>query len=319
MPLYLEGDGAGPRDRRAWAARRWASSCAGGGRRLVYLANCAAVTDAVRERVAGADLLFMDGTLWRDDEMIRAGVSPKTGRRMGHVSMDGPEGAMARLAGVPGRPADLHPRQQHQPGAARRQRRARGARGGPAGRWHRTAWSWSCERDPWPCRSAGELEAALRRIGAERYHNHHPFHRLLHGGRLGRGQVQAWALNRYVYQSHIPLKDAALMSRCADQDLRREWLVRIQDHDGSARPGGRHRPLAAAVPGAGARSGLCALAEQGALPATRFAVEAYVRFVRERSLLEAVASSLTELFAPGDPRGADPRHAAATTASSPTR
>ena len=79
------------------------------GRRLVYLANCAAVSEAVRQRVAGADLLFMDGTLWRDDELVRAGVSPKTGRRMGHVSMDGPEGAIARLADLPlGRRIFIH-------------------------------------------------------------------------------------------------------------------------------------------------------------------------------------------------------------------
>ena len=61
--------------------------------------------------------------------------------------------------------------------------------------------------------SADELEAALREIGAERYHIHHPFHRLLHGGKLAKGQVQAWALNRYYYQSRIPMKDAALVSR----------------------------------------------------------------------------------------------------------
>src|SRR5215213_8294363 len=72
----------------------------------------------------------------------------------------------------------------------------------------------------------------LRRIGAERYHIHHPFHRLLHTGRLSKGQVQAWALNRYCYQSHIPMKDAALISRVNGRELRREWLVRILDHDG---------------------------------------------------------------------------------------
>jgi len=145
--------------------------------------------------------------------------------------------------------------------------------------------------------SADELEAALRRIGAERYHNRHPFHRLLHGGRLSRGQVQAWALNRYGYQSRIPLKDAALISRCDDPALRREWLVRILDHDGSAgQEGGIDRWLRLCA-GLGLDP-LYVRSEAGMLPATRFAVEAYVRFVRERSLLEAVASSLTELFAP---------------------
>ena len=80
--------------------------------------------------------------------------------------------------------------------------------------------------------TADEMEAMLRRIGAERYHIHHPFHKLLHGGKLRKGQVQAWALNRYYYQSRIPMKDAALLSRVADRELRREWLVRILDHDG---------------------------------------------------------------------------------------
>lgn len=70
-------------------------------RRLVYLANCARVTHDIRQRVAGADILFMDGTLWRDDEMIVQGVGPKTGARMGHVAMSGPEGTIARLQGVP--------------------------------------------------------------------------------------------------------------------------------------------------------------------------------------------------------------------------
>src|SRR5690242_20885292 len=83
-----------------------------------------------------------------------------------------------------------------------------------------------------PLNNAADLEAALRHIGATRYHILHPFHRLLHTGKLNRGQVQAWALNRYYYQSRIPMKDAALMSRCEDRLLRREWLVRMLDHDG---------------------------------------------------------------------------------------
>jgi pyrroloquinoline quinone biosynthesis protein B len=71
------------------------------GRRLVYLGNCAMVSERIRARLAGADLLFMDGTLWSDDELVAADVSDKTGRRMGHVSIDGPDGAVARLADVP--------------------------------------------------------------------------------------------------------------------------------------------------------------------------------------------------------------------------
>lgn len=142
-----------------------------------------------------------------------------------------------------------------------------------------------------------ELEAALRRIGAERYHNLHPFHRLLHEGRLDKGQVQAWALNRYYYQSRIPLKDAAFLSRAEDPALRREWRRRIEDHDGTdGTDGGINRWLAL-TDGLGLDRADVE-AGRGILPATRFAVDAYVRYVRDKSLLEAVASSLTELFSP---------------------
>jgi pyrroloquinoline-quinone synthase len=145
--------------------------------------------------------------------------------------------------------------------------------------------------------TADQLEAALREIGAERYHILHPFHRLLHTGKLAKGQVQAWALNRYYYQSRIPMKDAALMSRCADRDLRREWLVRIVDHDGMGEQEGGIARWLRLCQGLGLERDYV-VSEEGILPATKFAVDAYVRFVREQTLLEAIASSLTELFAP---------------------
>jgi pyrroloquinoline-quinone synthase len=144
---------------------------------------------------------------------------------------------------------------------------------------------------------ADDLEARLRAIGAERYHDKHPFHALLHGGRLNKGQVQAWALNRYCYQAAIPRKDAALIARLDDRALRRQWLPRILEHDGCGDdPGGIERWLVL-TQGLGLDR-TYVVSEQGALPAVRFAVEAYVRFVVERSPLEAIASSLTELFAP---------------------
>ncbi len=142
-----------------------------------------------------------------------------------------------------------------------------------------------------------ELEAALRRIGAERYHNLHPFHKLLHGGKLNRGQVQAWALNRYCYQSAIPRKDAALIARSEDSELRRLWRQRLVDHDGEAPGEGGLARWLALTDGLGLDRAYV-VSKRGALPATKFAVEAYVRFVHERSLLEAVASSLTEMFSP---------------------
>jgi coenzyme PQQ biosynthesis protein C len=145
--------------------------------------------------------------------------------------------------------------------------------------------------------SKEKLEQKLRDIGEERYHDRHPFHRLLHTGELSREQVQAWALNRYYYQSAIPKKDAALMSRADSPGLRRIWRQRMVDHDGDQEGDGgiaRWLKLCTAV-GLDAQQ---VQQKQGVLAATRFAVDAYVDFVRERSLLEAVASSLTEMFAP---------------------
>lgn len=142
-----------------------------------------------------------------------------------------------------------------------------------------------------------DLEDRLRAIGAERYHRLHPFHRLLHGGGCTRAQVQAWALNRYYYQAMIPVKDASLIGRCDDAAVRREWRHRLVDHDGDTEGDGgiaRWLKLTDAL-GLDRRH---VVSTRGILPGTRFAVEAYVHFVRERSLLEAIASSLTELFSP---------------------
>ena len=145
--------------------------------------------------------------------------------------------------------------------------------------------------------SSDALENALRHIGATRYHSLHPFHHLLHGGKLSRGQVQAWALNRYYYQSSIPIKDAIVVSRFRDPAIRREWRHRIEDHDGSeGEEGGIERWLRL-TDGLGLNRAYVE-STAGILPATRFAVDAYVQFVKERTPLEAIASSLTELFAP---------------------
>jgi coenzyme PQQ biosynthesis protein C len=142
-----------------------------------------------------------------------------------------------------------------------------------------------------------ELEAKLREIGARRYHRLHPFHHLLHGGKCTKAQVQAWALNRYYYQAMIPVKDASLIARCLDADIRREWRSRLVDHDGTAAGEGGIARWLKLTDGLGLdRDYVTSL--RGLLPATRFAVEAYVHFVAEKTLLEAIASSLTELFSP---------------------
>lgn len=141
-----------------------------------------------------------------------------------------------------------------------------------------------------------QLRACCEEIGREHYHHRHPFHLLMHEGRLNRGQLQAWALNRYYYQSRIPVKDSIILSRSQDPAFRRIWRKRIADHDGNeTEKGGIERWLhLAEATGLGREF---VTSEQAILPAVRYAVDAYLGLVRERSLLEAVASSLTELFA----------------------
>jgi pyrroloquinoline-quinone synthase len=145
--------------------------------------------------------------------------------------------------------------------------------------------------------SPAELEAVLRQVGAERYHNRHPYHHRMTGGDLTKGEMQAWALNRYCYQAVIPRKDATILARAEDPAFRAEWRKRIEDHDGDdGWSGGIARWLHLAT-----SLGLDAemvKSERQALPATRFAVGAYLSFCANRTLLEAVASSLTELFSP---------------------
>lgn len=148
-----------------------------------------------------------------------------------------------------------------------------------------------------PLTSAEAMERRLRHIGATRYHSLHPFHHLLHGGKLNKGQVQAWALNRYYYQSSIPIKDAIVLSRFRDRDIRLEWRHRIEDHDGQIGGEGGIERWLKLTDGLGLDRAYVESSE-GILPATRFAVDAYVNFVGVKSPLEAIASSLTELFAP---------------------
>lgn len=148
-----------------------------------------------------------------------------------------------------------------------------------------------------PLNSAEEMEERLRLIGATRYHNLHPFHDMLHGGQCTKGQVQAWAINRYYYQSSIPIKDALVLSRFRDRLTRIEWRHRIEDHDGAPDSEGGIERWLKLTEGLGIDRAYVESTD-GILPATRFAVDAYVHFVRDRSPLEAIASSLTELFAP---------------------
>ena len=123
------------------------------------------------------------------------------------------------------------------------------------------------------------------------------FVRGMNSGALTKDQLRAWALNRYCYQATIPIKDAVILSRMTDPAMRRIWRQRIIDHDGERDGEGGIERWLVLSDGLGLdRAYVTAMT--GVLPATRFACEAYVNFVRDRSLLEAVASSLTEMFSP---------------------
>jgi pyrroloquinoline-quinone synthase len=149
-------------------------------------------------------------------------------------------------------------------------------------------------RAPW---SREELERRLRAVGAARYHNKHPFNQRMHRGELSRAELQLWVANRYCYQQAIPLKDAAILSNCPEQAVRRAWIQRIIDHDGrEGSEGGLEAWLRLAAAMGVVRD--VVLSETWVLPGVRFAVDAYVQFCRTRPWLEAVAASLTELFAP---------------------
>jgi pyrroloquinoline-quinone synthase len=139
--------------------------------------------------------------------------------------------------------------------------------------------------------------ARLRGVGAASYHNRHPFHLLMNAGKLNRAEIQTWVANRFYYQVNIPIKDAAIISNCPLREVRRIWLHRISDHDGAqGDEGGIEAWLRLGAACGLARREL--IAQQHVLPGVRFAVDAYVNFARREPWPIAVASSLTELFAP---------------------
>jgi pyrroloquinoline-quinone synthase len=141
-----------------------------------------------------------------------------------------------------------------------------------------------------------ELSSALRALSGSYYANH-PFHPLMHEGRLTRRQLQGWVANRLAYQRAIPRKDAAILSNCPDADVRREWVRRIIDHDGTeSGTGGIEMWIrlgeAVGVPRDEMED------ERHVLPGVRLAAESYVTFCKTKPWIDGVASSLTELFAP---------------------
>jgi pyrroloquinoline-quinone synthase len=146
-----------------------------------------------------------------------------------------------------------------------------------------------------PAWSRAEFEAQLREQGSA-YHINHPFHKLMAAGRLSRAQLQGWVANRYYYQISIPRKDAAVLANCPEREVRRAWIKRIIDHDGSSgEEGGIERWLVLGEAVGLERAQLTSLSL--VLPGVRFAVDAYVEFAHRAPWQEAVAASLTELFA----------------------
>jgi pyrroloquinoline-quinone synthase len=137
----------------------------------------------------------------------------------------------------------------------------------------------------------------LREEGARRYHDAHPFHRRMHEGTLTRPELQQWVLNRYYYQTRIPIKDAIILSKSEDPAFRRMWIRRIRDHDGDEGGEAGLELWLRLADGVGLDREEVASC-RSVLPGVRFACDAYVELVRERTLVEAVASSLTEFFAP---------------------
>jgi pyrroloquinoline-quinone synthase len=153
--------------------------------------------------------------------------------------------------------------------------------------------SVSDPRAPW---SAAELEARLRRVGTERYHDKHPFNLRMHEGALSRAEIQTWVRNRYYYQTRIPVKDSAILAKSGDVAFRREWVQRLVDHDGrTPGEGGLELWLRLAETVGLDRAGVASLTD--VLPGARRACDAYVELVEGADLLVAVAASLTELFA----------------------
>ena len=141
------------------------------------------------------------------------------------------------------------------------------------------------------------FEARLRGL-SKYYHSQHPYQLMMNRGELSRRQLQGWVANRYYYQISIPLKDAALISQCPDRAVRRLWLRRLREHDGDT---GEEGGIEAWI-NLGEAVGLSReelTSERQVLPGVRFAVDAYLDFVRRGAWVDGVCASLTELFAPG--------------------
>lgn len=146
---------------------------------------------------------------------------------------------------------------------------------------------------PW---SREEFEEKLREKG-KGYHIYHPFHVMMYEGKLTKEQLQCWVANRFYYQIAIPMKDGAILSNCPDKEVRKQWIVRITDHDGVGDEiGGIEAWIKLGEAVGLTREQVTSL--ELVSPGVKFAVDAYINFAKQRSWQESVCSSLTELFAP---------------------
>ena len=146
---------------------------------------------------------------------------------------------------------------------------------------------------PW---TRPEFEDKLREKG-KGYHIYHPIHVMMYEGKMSKEQLQCWVANRFYYQIAIPQKDAAILSNCPDKEVRKNWIVRITDHDGEGdQVGGIEAWIQLGEAVGLSRDDVTSL--KFVSPGVKFAVDAYVNFARQRPWQESVCSSLTELFAP---------------------
>jgi TENA/THI-4/PQQC family protein/beta-lactamase family protein len=289
-PRYLYGSDAQPQ------ATGFAFRDGTNGGVVTYVPGLARMDDCVLARFASSDLILVDGTFWRDDELPRLGISARAAREMGHVPLSGPGGTLEVLARLRRpRTALIHINNTNpilledspERMAVLRWRRG-GLRRPGDNAMTPTAALPTSER----CPGSPEAFVAQLRAQGARYHNLHPFHSRMDAGLLTREELQRWVTNRFYYQRCIPLKDAAILANCSEVAVRREWIRRIIDHDGTADgTGGIESWLRLGEALGLPREAL--LSERHVLPAVRYAVDAYVNFARQKPGVEAVASSLS--------------------------
>ncbi|MBC8000800.1 MAG: pyrroloquinoline-quinone synthase PqqC [Leptolyngbya sp.] len=142
-----------------------------------------------------------------------------------------------------------------------------------------------------------EFVARLIMLGNKQYHDKHPFNKRMHAGALSKDEMRCWIINRFYYQQCLPSKDALVLSKLPERADRIKWRERIEDHDGRTMSDGGINSWLTFAEAAGIEREILLEGKQ-LLPGVKFAVDAYVNFCRNEEWWLAVASSLTEVFAP---------------------